>query len=438
MNKKSIEDVVVTGKKCLVRVDFNVPMKDGVITDENRIKGALPTIKYLMDNGAKVILCSHMGKPHNVFTEGFSLNKKEKKAIDALPENERESAKAEYLKKALKDREKYSLKPVAVRLNELLGGKVTFANDIVGEDAVAKVNAMKDGDVVLLENLRFDAGEEGRDLEFCKKLAKFADVYVNDAFGTAHRSHASTAAIVEYGLVKTAVCGFLIEKELKVMANALENPVHPFVAILGGAKVADKLNVINNLLEKCDSLIIGGGMAYTFLKAKGYEVGKSILDEEKVDYCKDMMAKAEKAGKKIYLPVDCVTIDEFPNPIDAPVKTEVVDVAHIPADKEGADIGPATCKLYADVIKTAKTVIWNGPMGIFENPTLAEGTNAVAKAMSEATGATTIIGGGDSAAAVAQLGYADKMTHISTGGGASLELFEGKKLPGIECLNDKE
>ena len=438
MNKKSIEDVVVTGKKCLVRVDFNVPMKDGVITDENRIKGALPTIKYLMDKGAKVILCSHMGKPHNVFTEGFSLNKKEKKAIDALPENERESAKAEYLKKALKDREKYSLKPVAVRLNELLGGKVTFANDIVGEDAVAKVNAMKDGDVVLLENLRFDAGEEGRDLEFCKKLAKFADVYVNDAFGTAHRSHASTAAIVEYGLVKTAVCGFLIEKELKIMANALENPVHPFVAILGGAKVADKLNVINNLLEKCDSLIIGGGMAYTFLKAKGYEVGKSILDEEKVDYCKDMMAKAEKAGKKIYLPVDCVTIDDFPNPIDAPVKTEVVDVAHIPADKEGADIGPATSKLYADVIKTAKTVIWNGPMGIFENPTLAEGTNAVAKAMSEATGATTIIGGGDSAAAVAQLGYADKMTHISTGGGASLELFEGKKLPGIECLNDKE
>ena len=438
MNKKSIEDVVVTGKKCLVRVDFNVPMKDGVITDENRITGALPTIKYLMDKGAKVILCSHMGKPHNVFTEGFSLNKKEKKAIDALPEEERAAAKAEYLKKALKDREKYSLKPVADRLNELLGGKVTFANDIVGEDANAKVNAMKDGDVVLLENLRFDAGEEGRDLEFCKKLAKFADVYVNDAFGTAHRSHASTAAIVEYGLVKTAVCGFLIEKELKVMANALENPVHPFVAILGGAKVADKLNVINNLLEKCDSLIIGGGMAYTFLKAKGYEVGKSILDEEKVDYCKEMMAKAEKEGKKIYLPVDCVLINDFPNPVDAPVDTEIVDVANIPADKEGADIGPETCKLYANVIKTAKTVIWNGPMGIFENPTLAAGTNAVAKAMSEAVGATTIIGGGDSAAAVAQLGYADKMSHISTGGGASLELFEGKKLPGIECLNDKE
>lgn len=437
MNKKSIKDVNVQGKRCLVRVDFNVPMKDGVITDENRINGALPTIKYLMEHGAKVILCSHLGKPHNIFTPNFKLNKKEKKALEALPENERDAAKAEYIEKALKgDAKKFSLKPVADRLNELLDGKVTFATDIVGEDAQAKVAALKDGEVVLLENTRFDAGEEGRDEEFCKKLAAYADIYVNDAFGTAHRSHASTAAIVEYGFVKTAVCGFLIEKELSVMADALEHPVRPFVAILGGAKVADKLNVINNLLEKCDTLIIGGGMAYTFLKAQGYEIGKSLLDEEKIDYCKDMMAKAKAAGKQILLPVDCVTIADFPSPIDAPVETTVVDVDAIPADREGADIGPKTRKLFAEVISNAKTVIWNGPMGIFENPILAEGTNDVAKAMA-ASSATTIIGGGDSAAAVAQLGYADKMSHVSTGGGASLELFEGKVLPGIACLNDK-
>ncbi len=437
MNKQSIKDVNVKGKKCLVRVDFNVPMKDGVITDENRINGALPTIKYLMDQGAKVILCSHLGKPHNIFTPNFKLNKKEKKAIEALPECERDAAKAEYIAKALKgDAKKFSLKPVADRLNELLDGKVTFATDIVGEDAQAKVSALKEGEVVLLENTRFDAGEEGRDEEFCRKLASFAEVYVNDAFGTAHRSHASTAAIVEYGFVKTAVCGFLIEKELSVMADALENPVRPFVAILGGAKVADKLNVINNLLEKCDTLIIGGGMAYTFLKAQGYEIGKSLLDEEKLDYCRDMMAKAASAGKKILLPVDCVTIPEFPNPIDAPVETTIVDADKMPADREGADIGPKTCELYANAIKSAKTVIWNGPMGIFENPILAVGTNAVAKAMAESD-ATTIIGGGDSAAAVAQLGYADKMSHVSTGGGASLELFEGKVLPGIDCLNNK-
>ncbi len=437
MNKKSIKDVNVKGKRCLVRVDFNVPMKDGVITDENRINGALPTIKYLMEHGAKVILCSHLGKPHNIFTPNFKLNKKEKKAVEALPANEQAAAKEEYIAKALKgDAKKFSLKPVADRLNQLLNGKVTFATDIVGADAQAKVAALKEGEVVLLENTRFDAGEEGRDEEFCKKLAAYADIYVNDAFGTAHRSHASTAAIVEYGFVKDAVCGFLIEKELSVMANALENPVRPFVAILGGAKVADKLNVINNLLEKCDTLIIGGGMAYTFLKAQGYEIGKSLLDEEKIDYCRDMLAKAEQQGKKIYLPVDCVTIADFPNPIDAAVETKVVDVTAIPADREGADIGPKTCALYADVIKGAKTVIWNGPMGIFENPTLAKGTNAVAKAMAESS-ATTIIGGGDSAAAVAQLGYADKMSHVSTGGGASLELFEGKVLPGIACLNDK-
>ncbi len=437
MNKKSIKDVNVKGKKCLVRVDFNVPMKDGVITDENRINGALPTIKYLLEHGAKVILCSHLGKPHNIFTPNFKLNKKEKKAVEALPAEEQAAAKAEYIAKALKgDAKKFSLKPVADRLNQLLDGKVTFAADIVGADAQAKVAALKEGEAVLLENTRFDAGEEGRDEEFCKKLAAFADIYVNDAFGTAHRSHASTAAIVEYGFVKDAVCGFLIEKELSVMADALDNPVRPFVAILGGAKVADKLNVINNLLEKCDSLVIGGGMAYTFLKSQGYEIGKSLLDEEKLGYCRDMLEKAAKAGKKIYLPVDCVTIADFPNPIDAPVSTETVDVDKIPADREGADIGPKTCELYANVIKSAKTVIWNGPMGVFENPTLAKGTNAVAKAMAESD-ATTIIGGGDSAAAVAQLGYADKMSHVSTGGGASLELFEGKVLPGIACLNEK-
>lgn len=438
MNKMTIRDVDVKGKKCLVRVDFNVPMKDGVITDENRINGALPTIKYLMEHGAKVILCSHLGKPHNIYTPNFKLNKKEKAALEALPETERAAAEAEMRAKALKgDAKKFSLKPVADRLNQLLDSKVTFATDIVGEDACAKVAAMKDGDVVLLENTRFDAGEEGRDFEFCKKLAAFADIYVNDAFGTAHRSHASTAAIVEYGLVKTAVCGFLIEKELSVMADALEHPVHPFVAILGGAKVADKLNVINNLLEKCDTLIIGGGMAYTFLKAKGYEVGKSLLDEEKIDYCNQMMAKAKAEGKKLLLPIDCVTIAEFPNPIDAPIETVVVDADKIPADRESADIGPKTRELYAEEIKSAKTVIWNGPMGIFENPTLAQGTFAVAKAMAESD-ATTIIGGGDSAAAVAQLGFADKMSHVSTGGGASLELFEGKVLPGIACLNDKQ
>ena len=423
MNKMTIRDVDVKGKKCLVRVDFNVPMKDGVITDENRINGALPTIKYLTEHGAKVILCSHLGKPHNIYTPNFKLNKKEKAALEALPETERAAAEAEMRAKALKgDAKKFSLKPVADRLNQLLDGKVTFATDIVGEDACAKVAAMKDGDVVLLENTRFDAGEEGRDLEFCKKLAAFADIYVNDAFGTAHRSHASTAAIVEYGLVKTAVCGFLIEKELSVMADALEHPVHPFVAILGGAKVADKLNVINNLLEKCDTLIIGGGMAYTFLKAKGYEVGKSLLDEEKIDYCNQMMAKAKAEGKKLLLPIDCVTIAEFPNPIDAPVEIVVVDADKIPADRESADIGPKTRELYAEEIKSAKTVIWNGPMGIFENPTLAQGTFAVAKAMAESD-ATTIIGGGDSAAAVAQLGFADKMSHVSTGGGASLCLL---------------
>ncbi len=436
MNKKSIKDVNVKGKRCLVRVDFNVPMKDGVITDETRINGALPTIKYLMDNGAKVILCSHMGKPHNVLTEGFGLTKKEKKAVEALPEAERETAKAEYLKKALKDKQKYSLRPVAERLSELLGVKVVFAEDVVGESADNAVANIKEGEVVLLENTRFMAGEEKRDEALCKKLASYCDIYVNDAFGTAHRSHATTAAIAEYGFVDTAVCGFLIEKELSVMADALENPVRPFVAILGGAKVADKLKVIENLLEKCDTLIIGGGMAYTFLKAKGYEVGTSLVDNEKIEYCTEMLKKAETLGKKILLPIDVVATKSFPDPIDAVVDYTTYSVDAIPADLMALDIGEASQKLFAEAVKSAKTVIWNGPMGVFENPCFAKGTIAVAKALSETT-ATTIIGGGDSAAAVTTLGFADKMSHISTGGGASLELFEGKKLPGIECLNDK-
>lgn len=440
MNKKTITDIDVKGKKCLVRVDFNVPMKDGVITDENRIIGALPTIKYLMEHGAKVVLCSHMGKPHNVFDDKIKLNKKEKAKIEALPEEERAAATAEAIEKAKKDVKKLSLAPVAARLNELLDNKVTFATDVIGPDAKEKVAALKDGECVLLENLRFHAGEEGRDENFCKALAEYADVYVNDAFGTAHRSHASTAAIVEYGFVKTAVCGFLIEKELSVMADSLEHPVHPFIAILGGAKIADKLNVINNLLDKCDALIIGGGMAYTFLKAQGGKEGLSLVDDEKLEYCENMLDKAEILGKEIYLPVDSAIVSAFPDPIDAPVTVEYVDSKSIPDDKMGLDIGVKTQELFANVIKGAKTVIWNGPMGVFENPTLAKGTYAVAEALASlhGTGATTIIGGGDSAAAVQQLGFADKMTHISTGGGASLELFEGKVLPGIACLNDKD
>ena len=436
MNKKSIKDVQVKGKKCLVRVDFNVPMKDGQITDENRITGALPTIKYLVDNGAKVILCSHMGKPHNIFTDGFGLTKKEKKAVEKLPEAEQAGAKADYLKKALKDKEKFTLRPVAERLAELLGQPVVFAEDIVGPSADKAVSEIKDGEVVLLENTRFEAGEEKRDEALCKKLASYCDIYVNDAFGTAHRSHATTAAIVEYGFVDTAVCGFLIEKELSVMADALENPVRPFAAILGGAKVADKLKVIENLLVKCDTLIIGGGMAYTFLKAKGYEVGTSLVDNEQIEYCGNMIKKAEELGKNLYLPIDVVCAKEFPDPIDKIVETKEYDIENIPADMQGLDIGPKTAEKFAEVVKNAKTVIWNGPMGVSENPCFANGTISVAKALANTT-ATTIIGGGDSAAAVKNLGFADKMSHISTGGGASLELFEGKKLPGIECLNDK-
>ena len=438
MNKKTVKDVDVKGKKVLVRCDFNVPMKDGSITDENRIIGALPTIKYLMEQGAKVILCSHMGKPHNVFDAKLELNKKEKGKVAALPEAEQAAATEEFLEKAKKDVKKLSLAPVAARLNELLDGKVAFASDVIGEDAKAKVAACKEGECVLLENLRFHKGEEKKAPEFMQALASYCEVYVNDAFGTAHRSHSSTAGIVEEGLVTIAACGFLIEKELSVMADTLENPERPFVAILGGAKVADKLNVISNLLEKCDTLIIGGGMAYTFLKAQGGKIGNSLVDDEKIDYCLEMLAKAKELGKTILLPVDTVAAKEFPNPIDAPIETVVVDSMNIPDDMMGLDIGPATKELFANAVATAKSVIWNGPMGVFENPILAEGTKAVAASLANAYGkATTIIGGGDSAAAVQVLGYADKMTHISTGGGASLELFEGKVLPGIACLNDK-
>ncbi len=433
-NKKTIEDVEVKGKKVLVRCDFNVPLKDGKITSDKRIVAALPTIEYLLNHGAKVILCSHMGKPHAVFTEGFGLDKKEKKKVEALPEAEQAAAKAELLEKAKKnDPVKFTLKPVADRLNELLGGKVAFAGDIIGADAKAKVAALKEGEAVLLENVRFDARETKNDPEFAKELASLAEVYVNDAFGTAHRAHASTAGVAAY---LPAVCGYLIQKEITIMGKALSSPERPFVAILGGAKVSDKLNVINNLLTKVDTLIIGGGMAYTFLAAKGYGVGTSLLDSEKIDYCRDMMKKAEEKGVKLLLPVDTTIAKDFPDPIDAPIETKIVPSNEIPADWMGLDIGTKTMELYADAAKSAKTVVWNGPMGVFENPILAKGTIAVAKALAE-SGATTIVGGGDSAAACEQLGFADKITHISTGGGASLEFLEGLELPGIACLQDR-
>ncbi len=433
-NKKSIEDVsIAAGTKVFVRCDFNVPSKDGVITSDKRIVGALPTIKYLLDKGAKVILSSHMGKPHSVFTEGFKLNKKELAKIAELPEAEREAATAEAYAKAKKDVTKFSLKIVADKLNEYLDGKVTFATDIIGDDAKAKIAAMKNGTAVLIENVRFDARETKNDPTFAKALADLAGeggLYVNDAFGTAHRAHASTAGVADY---LPAVCGYLIQKEIGVMGKALANPDRPFVAILGGAKVSDKLNVINNLLTKVDTLIIGGGMAYTFLAAKGYGVGNSLLDEEKIDYCRDMMVKAEEKGVKLLLPVDTVVTSKFPDPIDAEIATEIVDSDKIPADKMGLDIGTKTRELFAEAVKNAKTVVWNGPMGVFENPILAKGTIAVAEAMA-ASDATTIVGGGDSAAACETLGYADRITHISTGGGASLEFLEGLELPGIACL----
>ncbi len=401
LNKVTVDDINVKGKKVLVRCDFNVPLKDGVITNDNRITAALPTIKKLISDGGKVILCSHLGKPKNG------------------PE------------------EKFSLAPVAKRLSELLGKEVVFANDdtVVGENAKAAAAAMKDGDVILLQNTRFRGADETKNgAEFSKELASLAEVFVMDAFGSAHRAHASTAGVTDY--IKETAVGYLMQKEIKYLGNAVEVPVRPFVAILGGAKVADKLNVISNLIEKCDTLIIGGGMAYTFLKAKGYEVGSSLVDLEKVDYCKEMLEKAEKLGKKLLLPVDTTIAASFPDPIDAEIEVSVVDSDKIPADKMGLDIGEKTMELFADAVKSAKTVVWNGPMGVFENPILAKGTIAVAKALAD-TDATTIIGGGDSAAAVIQLGFADKMSHISTGGGASLEYLEGKVLPGVAVIADK-
>ena len=432
LNKKTVEDIDVAGKHVLVRCDFNVPMKDGVITDTKRIVGALPTIKYLVDHNAKVILCSHMGRPHNIFNDVVKLDKKEKKKIDAMPEAEQAEATAKALEAAKGDVKKFSLAPVAAELSKLLGKEVIMAKDVVGPDAKAKAAALKDGEVLMLENVRFHAEETKNDPDFAKALASMAEIYVNDAFGTAHRAHASTAGVADY---LPAVCGYLIQKEISIMGGALENPKRPFVAILGGAKVSDKIGVINNLIEKVDTLIIGGGMAYTFVKAQGYEVGKSLCDDSKLDYCKEMMAKAQEKGVKLLLPVDAVCIKDFPDPIDAPVETTVVPVTAIPADMEGCDIGPETMKLFADAVKASKTVVWNGPMGVFENPTLAAGTLAVAKAMAESD-ATTVIGGGDSAAAVQQMGLGDKMTHISTGGGASLEYLEGKELPGIAVIQN--
>ena len=400
LNKKSVDDINVKGKRVLVRCDFNVPLKEGVITDENRLVAALPTIKKLIGDGGKVILCSHLGKPKG----------------EPKPE--------------------LSLAPVAKRLTELLGQEVKFAADpeVVGPNAKAAVEAMNDGDVVLLENTRYRAEETKNGEAFSKELASLCDVFVNDAFGTAHRAHCSNVGVTKY--VDTAVVGYLMQKEIDFLGNAVNNPVRPFVAILGGAKVADKLNVINNLLEKCDTLIIGGGMAYTFIKAQGGKVGISLVDDSKLDYCLDMMKKAEELGKKLLLPIDTVAADGFPNPIDAEIETMIVPTNAIPDDKEGLDIGPKTRELFADAVKNAKTVVWNGPMGVSENPCLASGTIAVAKALAD-TDATTIIGGGDSAAAVNNLGFGDKMTHISTGGGASLEFLEGKDLPGVVAANDK-
>ncbi len=401
LNKKSVDDINVKGKKVLVRCDFNVPLKDGKITDENRLVAALPTIKKLIADGGKVILCSHLGKPKG----------------EPKPE--------------------MSLAPVAKRLSELLGQEVKFAADanVVGENAKAAVAAMKDGDVVLLENTRYRVEETKNGEAFSKELASLCDVFVNDAFGTAHRAHCSNVGVTEF--VDTCAVGYLMQKEIDFLGNAVNNPKRPFVAILGGAKVADKLNVISNLLEKCDTLIIGGGMAYTFLKAKGLEVGTSLVDDTKIDYCKEMMDKAEKLGKKLLLPIDTTIAKAFPDPIDAEIEISVVKSDAIPADMMGLDIGTETAALYADAVKSAKTVVWNGPMGVFENPILAKGTIAVAKSLAE-TDATTIIGGGDSAAAVNQLGFGDKMTHISTGGGASLEFLEGKDLPGVVAADDKD
>ncbi len=431
LNKKTVEDIDVKGKRVLVRCDFNVPMKDGVITSETRIIGALPTIKYLLEHDAKVILCSHMGKPHSIFTEGFGLSKKEKKAVEALPEEEKAAATAKYLEKAkAEDAEKFTLKPVADKLNEYLGGVVTFASDIIGEDAKAKVAALEEGKAVLIENVRFDARETKNDPAFAKELASLADIFVNDAFGTAHRAHATTAGVADY---LPAVCGYLIQKEISVMGGALANPVRPFVAVLGGAKVSDKIGVIENLIDKVDTLIIGGGMAYTFFCANGCTVGTSLCEEDKIDLAKTLMEKAKDKGVNFLLPVDNTVATEY----DENAEFKTVNSNAIPDGWMGLDIGPKTQELFANAIKGAGTVIWNGPMGVSEWKNFAAGTSAVANAVAE-SGAISIIGGGDSAAAVQKLGFADKMTHISTGGGASLEFLEGKTLPGIAALNDKE
>ncbi len=419
-NKKTIEDIEVSGKKVLVRCDFNVPMKNGVITSDKRIVSAMPTIKYLLDKGAAVIACSHMGKPEPSFDKYAAKQAEKGKTVTK-----------EDWEKMMKS---LSLKPVAQRISELLGGKeVKMAADVCGESATSMAAALKPGEIMLLENTRFEKGETKNDPELAKKLASMAEVFVSDAFGTVHRAHATTAGVADY---LPAVSGYLIAKELGVMGKALADPDRPFVAILGGAKVSDKLNVISNLLEKVDTLIIGGGMAYTFMAAKGYGIGTSLFDSEKVDYCKEMMAKAEKNGVKLLLPVDTVVAKAFPDPIDGAIEVESVDADKIPSDKMGLDIGEKTREIFADAVKNAKTVVWNGPMGVFENPTLAKGTIAVAQALADSS-ATTIVGGGDSAAACEQLGFADKITHISTGGGASLEFLEGKDLPGVACLQDK-
>ncbi len=428
-NKKTIEDIDVAGKRVLVRCDFNVPVKDGVITSDKRIVEALPTIQYLLGKNCKVVLCSHFGKPHNVLTEGFGLTKKEKQKIEALPAEEQAAAKAKMLEKAKGDKTAFSLKVVADRLNELLGGKVAFATDIIGEDAKAKAAALKGGEALLIENVRFDAREEKNDPEFSKELASFGEIYVNDAFGSAHRAHASTAGVAAY---LPAVCGYLIQKEITVMGAALEDPKRPFVAILGGAKVSDKIGVITNLINKVDTLIIGGGMAYTFFASLGNTVGTSLCETDRIEDAKNMMKLAREKGVSFLIPVDNIIGREYKE--DTIYMRMYSD--SIPDGWMGLDIGPTTRELFAKTIADAGTVVWNGPMGVSEWTNFAAGTEAVAKAVADSD-AISIIGGGDSAAAVEKLGYADKMTHISTGGGASLELLEGKELPGIACLLDK-
>ena len=429
LNKKTVEDIDVSGKRVLVRCDFNVPMKDGVITDTKRIVGALPTVKYLADHGAKVILCSHMGRPHNIFNDVVKLDKKEKKKIDAMPAEEQAAATEKALEAAKGDVTKFSLAPVAAALSKLLGKEVIMAKDVIGPDAKAKAATLNDGDVMLLENIRFHAEETKNDPAFAKELASMADIYVNDAFGTAHRAHASTAGVADY---LPAVCGYLIQKEISVMGGALENPKRPFVAILGGAKVSDKIGVINNLIEKVDTLIIGGGMAYTFFKALGHSIGTSLCEDDKVELAKEMMAKAEKKGIKFLIPIDNVVATAY----SADAEWKIVDSDEIPDGWMGLDIGPKTRALFAEAVANAGTVVWNGPMGVSEWENFANGTIAVAQAVADSN-AISIIGGGDSAAAVEKLGFADKMTHISTGGGASLEFLEGLELPGIACLNEK-